>query len=176
MSPVTLRVEIPEVEALLLAEVDIRDGARDLAGDERAPAAGRLVVEEDAVARVHAVRLAVVDRHPEPVQLRDAVRRARVERRLLRLRRLDDLAVQLRRRRLVEAHHLLEPARPDRVEQAQRAEPVDVACVLGHLEGDLDVRLRAEVVDLGRADVRDDVDQVRRVCQVSIVQFELCWP
>ena len=76
--------------------------------------------------------------HPRAVCLGDAYyTRAQVEWRLLRLRRLDDLevAVQLGRRRLVTAaRDLLEPARPNHVEQAQRAERVDVACVPGQLE------------------------------------------
>ena len=173
VSPVTLGVEVTQVEALLLAQVDVRRSARDLPRHERPAPTRALVVEEDTVARIHAVRLAVVDRDPVAVHLRDAIGRARVERRLLRLRRLDDLAVELGRRRLVEAHDLLEPARPDRVEQAQRAECIDVARVLGHLERDLDVRLRAQVVHLRRAHGRDDVHEVRRVRQVAVVQLEL---
>src|SRR5579859_7653598 len=62
VAPVALRVEIAETERVLLAADDRADRARDLAGHERRPTARRLVVEEDAVHRVHAVRLAVVAR------------------------------------------------------------------------------------------------------------------
>ena len=65
--------------------------ARHLARDERPAAARRLVVEQDAVAGVQPVRLAVLDGHPVREDLRDRVRAARVERRRLRLRRLGDL-------------------------------------------------------------------------------------
>jgi hypothetical protein len=51
---------------------------------------------------------------------------------------------------LVEADVVLKACRPDGVEDPERTEAVDVARVLGHLERDLDVRLGAEVVDLGR--------------------------
>lgn len=173
MSPITLRIQVTEVQARLLPERDVRGGARDLAGDERPAAARALVVEEDAVAREHAIRLAVVDGDPVAVELRDAVRRARVERRRLALRRLDDLAVELGGGGLVEAHVLLEPAGADRVEQAQRAEAVDVAGVLGHLEGDLDVRLRTEVVHLRGLHLRDDVHEIRAVRKIAVVQLEL---
>ena len=60
------------------------DGARDLARDERLAAARRLVIEEDAVDGEEAVGLAIVDRHPVRVDLRHAVRAARIERRASR--------------------------------------------------------------------------------------------
>ena len=64
-----------------------------------------------------------VDDDPIGVELGHAVRRPRVERRLLGLRDLLHLAVQLRGRGLVEPARLLESGRPDRVEQPQRPEP-----------------------------------------------------
>lgn len=160
MSPVTLGIDVTQVETRLLAERDVRRRARNLARDERASTPGALVVEQDAVAGVHAVCLAVVDGDPVAVQLGDAVRRARVEGRRLALRRLDDLAVQLGGGRLVKADVLLEAAGTDGVEQAERAECVDVACVFGHLERNFDVRLGTEVVYLRGLYLRDDVDEV----------------
>src|SRR3712207_8904701 len=61
--------------SLLEAVLDPGHRPRDLAGHERLAAAGRLVVEQDAVHRVHAVRLAVVHRRPVAEQLGDAVDR-----------------------------------------------------------------------------------------------------
>ena len=52
-----LGVEVSEVDGLLLAAVDAGDGAGDLAGHEGGATAGALVVEQDAVREVHAVRL-----------------------------------------------------------------------------------------------------------------------
>ena len=173
MSPVALRVNVAEVERLDLAGLDLGDGARNLARDKCPAAARRLVVEEDAVARVHAVRLAVVLDDPEGVKLGDAVGRARVEGRRLRLRDLNNLTIKLRRRgleeqgrlsscdwqtraperqaaHLVEADVVLEAGRADGVEDPKRAETVNVTSVLGHLERDLDVRLGTKVVNLGR--------------------------
>jgi hypothetical protein len=46
------------------------------------------------------------------------------------------------------------------IEKAQGAEGVDIACIFGHVEGDLYVRLRTEVVDFGWLDLRDDVYEV----------------
>jgi hypothetical protein len=74
---------------------------------------------------------------------------------------------------LVEPDVLLQPSRPDGVQDPKRTESIDVAGVLCHLERDLDVRLRAEVVDLGGHDLGDDVDEVGGVCQVAVVKDHL---
>ena len=99
MSPVMLTVEVTQVEALLLAQVDVGRSARNLLLRHRRHAPTRaLVVEEIAVARVYAVRLAVVDGNPVATRLRDATGRARAEQRLLRLQPLEEVAVQVGRR------------------------------------------------------------------------------
>jgi hypothetical protein len=64
---------------------------------------------------------------------------------------------------------LLEAASTDGVEKAQSAEAIDVASVFCHFEGDFDVGLSAEVIDLGRLDLCDDVDEIRAVAQVAVV-------
>lgn len=134
------------------------------------------MVEQDPVARIHPVRLAVISDYPKGVELGASVGRPGVERGCLTLRGLHDLAVQLGRRRLVEPHMLLEPAGTDGVEQPQRAQPVDVPSVLGHFKGDLDVRLRAEVVNLRGLDLGDDVHEVGAVAEIAVVQLELVGP
>ena len=103
--------------------------AGDLARDEGLAADRAFVVEQDAVGGVHAVGLAVVHRDPVGVELGDAVRRARIERRRLPLRRLLHLAVELGGRGLVEARLLLHAEDADRLEQPQRAERVGIGGV-----------------------------------------------
>ena len=49
------------------------------------------------------------------------------------------------------------------IEKAQGAEGIDVACILRHVEGDLYVRLRTEIVDFGWLDLRHDVYEIRTV-------------
>ena len=173
MAPVALRIKVAEVEARLLAEADVRDGAGNLARHEGAPTTGALVVEEDAIACVHVVRLAIILGDPKCIQLCDAVRAARIEGSVLVLR--DGLyePVKLGGRRLIEPHVVLEATGAHGIEQTQGTERVDVARILCHVEGDFDVRLRAEIVNLGRLDLRDDVYKVGAVRQVSVVQLEL---
>lgn len=95
MTPVTLGVQVAEVQALLLAQVDRGDGAGDLAGDEGATTAGGLVVEQDSVAGVHVVSLTVVDGDPVGVHLGNTIGGAGVEGGGLALGDLSDLSVQL---------------------------------------------------------------------------------
>jgi hypothetical protein len=48
MSPISLRLDVTEVEGVELAELDLRDGTRDLSGDERSASSRRFVVEPGA--------------------------------------------------------------------------------------------------------------------------------
>ena len=128
------------------------------------------MVEQDAVDREHAVGLAVVPGHPVGVDLGGAVRRARVERRLLVLRRRRR-AEHLRARRLVEA--ALHAGQADRLEQAHGADAGGVTGVLGLVEADPHVRLRGEVVDLVGVDLVQQRDQAGAVGEVAVVQEEL---
>ena len=68
---------------------------------------------------------------------------------------------------------LLETGGTDGIEHTESAETVDITGVLGELERDLDVGLGAEVVDLGGLDLRDDVDEVGSVGQVTVVKDHL---
>ena len=71
-----------------------------------------------------------------------------MEGRRLTLGRLDDLAVELAGRGLVEAS--VETVDPHALEQPKHSCAVDVGGVLGLIEGDRHVGLGREVVDLGR--------------------------
>ena len=131
------------------------------------------MVEQDTVAGVHSVRFAVVDADPVRVELGAAVGGSGVERRGLALRGLDDLAVEFRGGGLVEADVFLQAAGSDGVEETQGAKAIDIASVLCHLEGDLDVGLGSEVVYFGGLDLGDDIDEVGAVAEVAVVQLEL---
>src|ERR1044071_5430998 len=77
------------------------DGAGNFAGHKSLPASRALVVEEDAVARVQAVALAVIDRRPIGKNLRHAIGTAGPERRLLILRHLLRVAEHFAARSLI---------------------------------------------------------------------------
>ncbi len=66
---IPLRVESPEVEAILKAQLDPRQCACGVLGDEGLAEDRPLVVEQDAVARKQFVSLAVVDGDPVGLEL-----------------------------------------------------------------------------------------------------------
>ena len=134
VSPVALRVEVAQVQIVLQPQGDACHGAGDLARHEGLAADRALVVEQDAVAGVQGVGLAVVHHDPVAVELGGAVRAARVERRGLALRHLLHEAEHLRGRGLVEPRLCLEPEDAHGLEQSQRPQGVGVGGVLGGLE------------------------------------------
>ncbi len=137
MAPVSLGVQVAEVEGLLLAAVDASDSAGDLTSDKSRTATRRFVIEENAVSGEHAVGLAVVDDDPVGVLLGDAVGRAGIERGGLRLGNLLDLSKELGSGGLIEAGEVGQPARADGVEQTEGTDAVHLGGVLGHLERNL---------------------------------------
>mmetsp|Transcript_17850 Transcript_17850/g.51104 ORF Transcript_17850/g.51104 Transcript_17850/m.51104 type:complete len:423 (-) Transcript_17850:52-1320(-) len=173
MAPITLGVDVSEVEALVDALMDAGDGGGDLTGDEGLATAGTLVVEEDAVGKVHAVSLTVVHKDPEGVLLGDSIGRTGVEGGGLGLGNLADLAVQLGGGGLVEFDLLLHAAGADGIEHAEDANTIGIGGVLGHIEGNLDVGHGAEVVNLIGLHLGNDGDQVRGIAKVAVVEEKL---
>src|SRR5262249_39435193 len=165
VAPVAARIEVAEAELALLTPQDRAETDGDLARDEALGAARRLVVEEDPVDGVHPVGLAVVARDPVAEHLADRVGAPGMERGLLALRHLDDLAEHLTRRRLVEA--AVEVALANRVEEAERSQRDDVRRVLGDVEADTNVALRTEVVDLVGPDRAHQLVQRRAVAEIA---------
>ncbi len=146
----------------------MRHRPRDLARHECLAPPRRLVVEENAVARVQPVALAVVQRHPVRVHLGAPIRAARVERRRLLLRHLLHQPEHFRRTGLVEPR--LDAHLADRLEQAHRARGGDVGGVFGRVETHPHVSLGRQVVHLGRLDLADQPGQVAAIGQVAVVQ------
>ena len=83
-----------------------------------------------------------------------------------------DLTVELRGRRLIEAHPVLHAEDADRLQQPQRAERVGIRRVFRRLERHRDVALRREIVDLVGLDFLHDADEVGRIRHVAVVHEE----
>lgn len=71
---------------------------------------------------------------------------------------------------------LLESARTDGIKETEGTKTVDVACVFGHFERNLDVRLSTKVVDFSRLDLGKDVYEVGAVAQVTVVELKFVRP
>ncbi len=85
MAPIALAVDIADIELLLQAEMNGGHGAGDLAGDEGFAAGRPLMVEQDAVRRMQAIGLAVIDGDPIGIKLGRRIRAARIKGRWSRI-------------------------------------------------------------------------------------------
>ena len=83
-TPIAAGVEIAEIKFFLQPGFDAAEGAGDFAGDEGFAAAGRFVVEEDAVGNEEVIGFAVVDGVPMGGDFGDGVGAAGIEGRQLR--------------------------------------------------------------------------------------------
>src|SRR4029079_5228988 len=106
----------------------------------------RLVIEQDPRGRMHAEALAVVDGDPVRIQLRNAIRAAWIERRLLALPRCLRLTEHLARRRLVEPRR--RSALADSFEHVDGAKRIDVGRMNRLVPRRTDEALRGKIVDL----------------------------
>jgi hypothetical protein len=173
MAPVAQRAQVAQVQAVLQAQRDAGDGPRDLAGDEGLATQRALVVEQDAIAGIHAVGLAVVHRDPVGVELGHRVGAAGVEGGGLLLRDLLHQTVQLARGGLVEAGLLLQAQDADGLQDAQGAGAVHIGSVFRALEAHGHMAHGAQVVDLVGLHLLHDAGEVGAVGQVTIVQHEV---
>lgn len=130
------------------------------------------MVEKNTVGGVEAVGLAIIDHDPVSVELGDSVGGPGVEGGLLRLRDLLDLAEELAGGGLVEADVVLESDFPDGIEEAQGSDGVDVGCVFGDIEGDLDVALCSQVVDFVGFDFFKQSVEAGGIGEVSVMEDE----
>src|SRR5665213_56978 len=172
MAPITHRVEITQKNALIQPLMEARQSARDFARHKGLAADRRLVVEQDAIARIQTICFAIIDRDPIRVHLGGAVRRARIERGSLPLRDFLDLAEHFRGGGLIKAGRVAQPQNADCLEHTQRPEGIGICRVFGCFERHADVALRREVVDLVRLDLLDNADQVAGVGQITVVEVQ----
>ena len=173
VAPIAQRIHIAQIEAVLEVQLDARERPRDLARDEGLAAQWRLMVEQDAVASVHPVRLAVIHGNPVGVHFRDCVWAAWIERRGFLLRCFLHQAIQFRSRRLVKAGFLFQSEDAYRFEDAQGAYAVRIRRVLRCFETDRDMTHRREVVNFVRLHLLDDADQVGGIGQVTVMEHEM---
>ncbi len=171
VTPISPRIEISKMQAFLQPNMNSRQRAGDLARHESLAAQGRFVVEQDAVACIHAVRFAIVHGDPICINLRSAVWRARIKRRCLLLRYLLHFAKHLRRRCLIESRLLLQSQGFESPPKPQSSHRVRVRGVFGRFKGHRHMTLRGQIVDLVRLNLLDDPDEIRRIGQIAVVQF-----
>src|ERR1041385_663011 len=170
VTPIPFGVEIAQIKRFLDAGKNVGDRARDFAGDESFATTRRLMIKEDAVAGVKAVRLAIVDRREMGGDLRDTVWAARIKRSFFVLGRFEDFAKHLARGGLIEFG--LQSRIANRFEQPHRAGGVGVQSVFRVVEADTHMALGGEGINLFRLNVEQEADQRAGIGQIAIMKKE----
>ncbi len=168
VTPVALGVEVAEVEMLLLAELDGSDGAGDFASDKGLAPAWAFVVEEDAVRGVHAVAFAVVHGDPIGIHFCRAVGAAWPEGGCFGLRHGLHLAEHLTARGLVKS--CIHTRLAHGFEDARGADASDITGVFWNIKADTHMALSAEMIDLIRLQIINELHQVHAIGQVAVVE------
>src|SRR5712691_8942227 len=148
--------------------LDGGDGARDFSGDKSFAPARDFVVKQNTVARTKAVALAIIDRRPVGKNFRHPVGAARPERRFFRLRHFLRFAKHFAARSLIKARP--DSRFPNGFENPDRANAGDVGGVLGDVETDPDMALRAEMINFVRLQLIEQLYQVHGIAQVAEMQ------
>ncbi len=172
VTPVAPGIEVAQEQARLQTSSDARHAAGDLAGHEGFTAARTFVVEQDAVAGIHPVGLAVIHRDPVGIELGHAIGAAGMKRGGLPLGCFLHQSIQLTGAGLVDACGAGEAQHPHRFEDAQGAEAITVGRVFRRFETHRHVALGPEVVDLIGPHLPDDPDQVAAVGEIAVMEGE----
>lgn len=145
VSPIALGFEIAEEELFVESSLNTGNSAGDFPGHERLAAAGRLVVEKDAVASEESVGFPVIDRHPVGENLGRRISAAGVKGRAFSLGHFLGFAEHLRARGLVEL--TWDACFTQGLQDAHGPDGGDIGCVFGDIEADANVALGAEMKD-----------------------------
>ena len=131
------------------------------------------MVEENSRAAEHVIGLTIFLDNPEAIQFGNCIRAVRMERRILILRNLLHLSVELRCRCLVHSASPGQPALTYSLKHAQHAHSVSIGRIFRGIEADLDVALGREIIYLVRAHLRHHLEYAHGVGHVSIMQMEM---
>ena len=130
------------------------------------------MVEQDAIAGIQPVGLAVVHRNPISVELGHGVGRAGIEGRTFALRHFLHQPVQLRSRGLIQAGFFRQAQNANGFQEAQGAQAIHIGAVFWGVERHLHVRHRTEVINLIGLHLLYNANQVGGIRQIAVVQFE----
>ena len=131
------------------------------------------MVEQNAVAGIHAVGLAVIDGDPVGVQFCGCVRGSGVERGFFRLRCFLHFAEEFGCGSLVKPGLFFKTEDSHPFQDAQGAKGILIGSILRGLKGNRHMALGGEIVDLIRLDLLDDSDKVCGIGEIPVVENEI---
>ena len=170
-APVPLGIHIPQGKLLLLSCQNIGNRQRDFPGNEILAPSGRFMIKQNPVTGEHIIRLPVIHRNPVRIQLRHTIRALGIKRRFLTLgSRLRQPAEQLGGRCLIKTART--PIDPNGLQKLQRTHSRSIRRIFRDLKGNTNMRLRRQVIHLGRLDFRHQPHQSAGIRRVRIMKKE----
>ena len=162
-------------EELIVYEAPTKEIA-NLTGYKRLAAAFRLMVEEDAGAAKHIIRLAVFLDNPETIEFGYSVWRVWMKGRVLVLGYLFHLAVEFGGGCLVYAAFLCQTTGAHGFQDTKHTYGIDVCRKFRCVETDLHMRLCGKIIYFVGVYPADDLDDRHTVAHVGVVQVEMGLP
>jgi hypothetical protein len=172
VAPVAQGVDVAHVQALFQALADVGQAAGDFAGDKGFATARAFVVEQDAVAGIHAIGLAVVDRDPVGVELGHGVGAAWVKGVVSFCGVSCTKPYSSLRCWLGRSGFSFPGPGCEWPPEAQGAHAVNICGVFGAFKTHGHMALCAQVVNFIGLGFLNDAHQVTGVAQVTVVQLE----
>ena len=128
------------------------------------------MVEQDAVAGIHAVGFTIIDHDPISIQFGTGIRGAGIKGCALPLGDFLHQTEQFGSRGLIHAAFLFQPVQTDSLEQTQRSEGIHFSSVFRHIKRNLHMALRRQIVDFIRSDLRHQTTQIHGIGHITVMQ------
>ena len=161
MAPITQRIHIAHVKALLKANCNVAHATGNFPGYKRFATAWAFMVKQNAITGIHAITFTIVHGNPVGVHFCHRIGAARVKRRGFLLWNFLHQTIQLGSTGLVKAGLLFKTQKSNCFQQAQRSHGINIRCVLRCFETNCDMALRTQVIHLVRLYFLNDSGQVR---------------
>ena len=173
ITPVAQRIQVAEIEFLLLTLFDAGCSKSDLTCYKSLATALTLMIEEDTRTAEHIVSLTILLDNPETVLLGYSVWGIWVEWCILVLRNLLYLAIKLGCGSLIHTAGLLQTALADSLQDTEYTCSIYVGCKLRRIETYLNVALGCQVINFGWFHLVHHLNDTHRVAQVGIMKVEI---
>ena len=168
VSPIPLRLQIPQKQLLLEPCLDPRHSPCDLAGDKSLPPPWAFMIKQNATGGVEAIAFPIVHRDPVAVHLGGGIRAPGIKWSCFLLGNLLNQSVHLGTGSLIKAglgHHV-----PHRIQQPYRADCRHIASEFRDIKAHTDMALRRQIINLFRLCLTQNFNEGTGVAQIPVVK------
>lgn len=177
MSPVSLRIEVSNIQFLQKSQMNLCDCTSNLACDECLTSDWRFVIKKESVRRKHSITFSIIYRNPIRIQLSHSIWASWMKRRKLSISSLWHIVSYTPEhfwgRCLIKTSLLFQAVYSYRFEKAKCAKSINIRSILWHFEAHFYVRLSREIIYLIWLYICNQLYQIPRISEVTIVKLEV---